>query len=382
MKKKKRIILVKAGLDGHDQGINVIKDFLIEEGYEVFYFGLYRQMRDIAEMAIQEGVDFIGLSVHNAAHFEYTKEIYDYLKKHNALDIAMVVGGIIPEEDKIVLEKDFGVKHVFVSGTHDANLNDIKDFFRKNSGRNINPKLILENKSKNNLGLFISELANGSEEALGIVKNLLCKDVLTIGITGHQGVGKSTLIDHLITQFRILNKKVGVIAVDPSDCIFGGAFLGGDRTKMWRHLFDENVHIYSMATRDGHGGIADTTGLAVKAMKIVGCDIVIVETIGVGQDQTAVRTIADMTGLILTPDTGEDQVYKSGIMQVADFYVINKTDIMPALPLEKFLNEMLDNKVNFSGKSKSRPFIISTNNKNCLGIQKLSEKILEYGRNL
>ena len=119
-------------------------------------------------------------------------------------------------------------------------------------------------------------------------------------------------------------------------------------------------------------------------MKIAGCDIVIVETIGAGQDQTAVWMIADMTGLILTPDIGEDQVYKSGIMQVADFYVINKTDIMPALPLEKFLNEMLDKKMDFSNKSKPRPFIINMNtvNENCLGIQKLAEKILEYGRNL
>src|SRR3989338_2664336 len=341
MEKKKRIILAKTGLDGHDQGINIIKDFLIENGHEVFYFGLYRQMEDIAEIAIQEGVDCVGLSIHNAAHLEYVKKIYDYLKNHNALDIELVVGGIIPEEDKIVLEKEFGVRRVFVSGTPEANLNDIGAFFIKSSGRNIDPKSILENKSKNNLGLFISELANSSGEALGVVKNLLRKDVLTIGITGHQGVGKSTLIGHLITQFRTLNKKVGVIAVDPSDCISGGAFLGGDRTKMWRHLFDENVHIYSMATRGGHGGIADTTGLAVKAMKIAGCDIVIVETIGAGQDQTAVWMIADMTGLILTPDIGEDQVYKSGIMQVADFYVINKTDIMPALPLEKFLNEML-----------------------------------------
>ena len=91
MERKKRIILAKAGLDGHDQGINVIKDFLIENGYEVFYFGLYQQMRDIAEIAIQEGVDFIGLSVHSAAHLEYVKEIFGYLKNNNALDIGLVV---------------------------------------------------------------------------------------------------------------------------------------------------------------------------------------------------------------------------------------------------------------------------------------------------
>ena len=135
MEKKKRIIIAKAGLDGHDQGVNVIKDFLIEEGHEVFYFRLYLQMEEIAEIAIQEGVDWIGLSVHNAAHCEYVKEIFDYLKDNNALDIGLIVGGIISEEDKIILEKEFGVKHIFVSGTPEANLYNIRDFFGKNSGR-------------------------------------------------------------------------------------------------------------------------------------------------------------------------------------------------------------------------------------------------------
>lgn len=383
MEDPKRIMLAKTGLDGHDQAINIIKDFLIEKGHEVFYFGLYRQMRDIAEMAIQEGVDFIGLSVHNAAHLEYTKEIFEYLKNHNALDIGLVVGGIIPQEDIPILENEFGVRRVFVSGTPDADLNNVKDFFEKSSGRNVDAKSIFVNKSKNNLGLFISELANGSEEASGLVKNLLNKEVLTIGITGHQGVGKSSLINRLISEFRGLNKKVGVITVDPSDCVSGGAPLGGDRIEMWEHLSDENVHIYSMATRGGQGGIADTTGLAVKAMKMVGCDIVIVETIGAGQDQTAVRNITDLTVLVLTPDIGKNQVYKSGIMQIADIYVINKSDILPPGPLERFLNEMLDQKVDFGNKSKSRPFIVNTNtmNKNCLGIKTLAEKMMEYGRN-
>lgn len=382
MKKIKRIILAKAGLDGHDQGINIVKDFLIENGHEVFYFGLYRQMREIAEIAIQEGVDFIGLSVHSAAHHEYIKEVFDYLKKNNALDIGLVAGGIIPREDVPILEKEFGVRRVFISGTPEANLNEIGDFFEKNSRRSIDPKLILENKARIGIGLFLSELADGSEEASNLVKNLSRRDVLTIGVTGHQGSGKSSLINRLVAGFRDAGKRVGVITVDPSDCVFGGALLGRDRTQMRDHIFDENIHIYSMATRGGYGGIADTTELAVRAMKIFGYDVVIVETIGVGQDQTAVRNIADLTALVLTPDIGEDQIYKSGIMQVSDIYVINKTDIMSAMPLEKFLNEMLDQKADFGNKSRLRPFIVNINtlNKNCFGIKVLAERIMKYGR--
>lgn len=374
MKKKKRIILAKAGLDGHDQGINAIKDFLIENGYEVFYFGLYHQMRDIAEVAIQEGVDFIGLSVHSAAHYEYVKDVFEYLKNHNALDINLVVGGIIPQEDALILKNEFGVRRVFISGMPEANLNEIKDFFKKSPGRIIDPKSIFENQNKAGIGLFLSELANGNKEASDIVRNLLRNEVLTIGITGHQGVGKSSLINKLIFQFRALNKKIGIVAVDPSDCISGGALLGRDRTRMWHHIFDENVHIYSMATRGGHGGVADTTELAVKAMKMVGCDIVIIETIGIGQDQAAVRTFADATVLVLTPDIGEDQVYKSGIMQVADIYAINKTDILDAKNLSRFINEMLDRK---ERPGFIRPPVIKIAAKNEKdGIKELAESLL------
>lgn len=352
MKRKLRIVLAKPGLDGHDRGINIVKDVLIDEGYEVFYFSLYRNLDDIAEIAVQEGVDFIGLSVHNNAHKKYVEEVFKQLKNHNAPDIGLVLGGIIPKKDEKFLKEEFGVKKIFVSGALEANLNAVKDFFRENSGRTIAAITVL--KTKNDVGLAISAISNGLEMEK-IRENWLGKNVLTLGITGPLGVGKSSLIDKLIAELRILNKKVGVITVDPSDYKTGGALLGRDRTQMWRHLYDENVHIYSMATRGYQGGIAEKTAEAVEIMKIAGCDIVLVETIGVGQDQVSIKDIVNKVLLVLTPDIGEDQVYKSGIMQIADYYIINKEDIGNPLAVEKYINEMLDQK-----QFHVRPFVFKT----------------------
>lgn len=342
MKKKKiRIVLAKAGLDGHDRGINIIKDSLINEGHEVFYFGLYRDLDDIVEIAVQEGADFIGLNIHSGAHQKYVEKVFECLKNHGALDIGLILGGIIPEKDEIFIKEKFGVKKIFVSGTPEANLNKMKDFFRENSGRKITGITAL--KTKNDVGIAISAVSN-SLEMEKIRENWLGKNTLTFGITGPLGVGKSSLIDKLIAEFRKLNKKVGVITVDPSDPATGGALLGRDRTQMWRHLYDQNVHIYSMATRGYQGGIAEKTAEAVGIMKAAGCDIVLVETIGVGQDQTAIKNIVDKVLLVLTPDIGEDQVYKSGIMQIADYYVINKSDISDPSFIKEKINEMLNQK--------------------------------------
>lgn len=341
MKKKIRIILAKAGLDGHDRGINIIKDSLIKEGYEVFYFNLYRNLDDIAEIAVQEGVDFIGLSVHSGAHKKYIEKVFEHLKNHGALDINLILGGIIPEKDEEFIKRKFGVKKIFVSGTPEANLDAMKDFFRGNPERTVTG--INGLKTKNDVGLALSGASDGLME---IEKNRGNSrgNALTLGITGSLGAGKSTLIDKLIIEFRALNKKVGVITVDPSDPITGGALLGRDRTQMWRHLYDPDVYIYSMATRGYQGGIAETTPKAAEMMKAAGCDIVLIETIGVGQDQTAIRNMADKVLLVLTPDIGEDQIHKSGLMQIADAYIINKADIVNPLIIERHINSMLDQK--------------------------------------
>ena len=148
-----------------------------------------------------------------------------------------------------------------------------------------------------------------------------------LGITGPPGVGKSSLIDRLIDNLRRQDKTVGVIAIDPTSPISGGAFLG-DRLRMQRHSEDAGVFIRSQATRQHHGGVTDSTSQIVHALDAAGFDIVIVETVGTGQDEVEVAEIADTVVVVLMPELGDEiQRAKSGLMEIADVLVINKADL-------------------------------------------------------
>jgi LAO/AO transport system kinase len=148
-----------------------------------------------------------------------------------------------------------------------------------------------------------------------------------IGITGSPGVGKSTLVDVLIGQIRKQGLSVAVLAIDPSSPFSGGAILG-DRIRMQEHTLDEGVFIRSMANKGQSGGIAIATYDAVRMLEAAGYDIVIIETVGVGQSELAIALAADTTILVLMPGSGDDiQAIKSGIMEIGDIFVINKADL-------------------------------------------------------
>jgi LAO/AO transport system kinase len=149
-----------------------------------------------------------------------------------------------------------------------------------------------------------------------------------VGITGPPGVGKSSLIDRLIDDLRKQGKTVGVIAIDPTSPISGGALLG-DRLRMQRHSEDEGVFIRSLATRHHHGGLTDSTAQIIHALDATGFDIVIVETVGTGQDEVEVAEVADTVVVVLMPELGDEiQRAKSGLMEIADILVINKADLL------------------------------------------------------
>ena len=156
-----------------------------------------------------------------------------------------------------------------------------------------------------------------------------------IGITGAPGAGKSTLVDQLAHLLRREDKKVGIIAVDPTSPFTGGAILG-DRIRMLRHHADPGVFIRSMATRGTLGGIAKATTEMALLMDAAGCDVVLVETVGVGQDEVEIARLADATVVVLAPGMGDDvQAIKAGIMEIADVFVINKSDQPGADRLER-----------------------------------------------
>jgi LAO/AO transport system kinase len=148
----------------------------------------------------------------------------------------------------------------------------------------------------------------------------------TIGLTGAPGAGKSTLVDQLAKHYRAENKTVGIIAVDPSSPYTGGAILG-DRIRMQEHFADPGIYIRSMATRGSLGGLARTTADVAMVLDASGRDLVMIETVGVGQDEVDIVRVADITVVILVPGMGDDvQTIKAGIMEIADIFVINKSD--------------------------------------------------------
>ncbi len=147
-----------------------------------------------------------------------------------------------------------------------------------------------------------------------------------IGFTGSPGVGKSTLVDKVVSQFRKENRTVGVLAIDPTSPFTGGAILG-DRIRMQRHFLDEGVFIRSMATRGQFGGLTRSTADAVVVLDAMGKDVIIIETVGVGQDEVDIAHSAHTTALVTVPGMGDDiQAIKAGLMEIGDVFVVNKCD--------------------------------------------------------
>jgi len=150
---------------------------------------------------------------------------------------------------------------------------------------------------------------------------------VVIGITGSGGSGKSSLINHLVRKFREQEKRVGVVAVDPSSPFTGGALLG-DRIRFQAHSMDDGVYIRSMGSRGYLGGLARATRDVVRIMEAMGNDVIIVETLGAGQDEVDVIHVAQTCLLVLSPGMGDDiQAMKAGIMEIADLIVLNKADL-------------------------------------------------------
>jgi LAO/AO transport system kinase len=158
---------------------------------------------------------------------------------------------------------------------------------------------------------------------------------LTIGITGSPGAGKSTLVDQLAKEFRKEDHSVGIVAVDPTSPYTGGAILG-DRIRMQSHFADPGIYIRSMATRGSLGGLARATADVSLVLDAAGRDVIMIETVGVGQDEVDIVRVADVTVVILVPGMGDDvQSIKAGIMEIADIFVINKSDHDGAERVEK-----------------------------------------------
>lgn len=178
------------------------------------------------------------------------------------------------------------------------------------------------------LARAISIVEDRLPSARDVVKNVYARAgrAPVVGVTGPPGAGKSTLVDALTGLYRSAGKKIGIVAIDPSSTFSGGAVLG-DRVRMQRHSSDPGVFIRSMATRGNFGGLAATTVDVIDLLDAWGADLVVVETVGVGQDEVDVVGVADVVLVVLVPGLGDDiQTIKAGIMEIPDLFVLNKAD--------------------------------------------------------
>ncbi len=225
------------------------------------------------------------------------------------------------------------------------------------------------------LGRGISLVENRHPSAQELLRKVFPHSgkAAVVGVTGTPGSGKSTLVDALVERILETYSSLGIIAVDPSSPFTGGAILG-DRIRMMRHSTDPRVFMRSMATRGYLGGLAKATAEAVVLMEAAGREFVLVETVGVGQDEVDVVRLAESVLLVLTPGTGDDvQIFKAGIMEIADIFVLNKADTPDCDALERRLAALLDT----AAQDVPRPPVMKTVATSGLGIDGLWSVLLE-----
>jgi LAO/AO transport system kinase len=229
------------------------------------------------------------------------------------------------------------------------------------------------------LARAISTVENRSEGWSELLKALFpyTGNARIVGLTGAPGSGKSTLVDRLAKHYRKDHLTVGVIAVDPTSPYSGGAILG-DRIRMQDHFSDSGIYIRSMATRGSLGGLARATADAATVLDASGRNLVLIETVGVGQDEVDIVRLADVTIVILVPGMGDDvQSIKAGIMEIADIFVINKSDHEGAERVEREIRAM-QSLVTRNRNDRWVPPIVKTVASEGVGTQELAQTIADY----
>jgi LAO/AO transport system ATPase len=363
-----RIVLAKVGLDGHDRGIKVVARGLRDLGFHVIYAGLWQSPEAVVRAVADEDADWLGLSLLSGAHMTLVPRVLELLRQAGLGNVGMLVGGIVPEEDVGKL-LELGVARVFGPGTV---LEGIAEFLCNQEQRVDDESFARDPQGdRRALSRLLTQAARGQDfkTNVGAKEHVAAVEARgqtrVIAVTGSGGVGKSTLIGKLIEVIRRGGRSVAVLACDPQSPLTGGALLG-DRIRMPSRPDDDLVFIRSLATPSGQSGVAANVDLMIGLFDRFGFDTVIVETVGAGQGDTAIRDVADVVIVLVQPETGDDlQWEKAGQLEIADIVVVHKAD----LPSAERAFSQLRNLLNLPG---CRPLpVVRVSSSRGLGVEEL-----------
>lgn len=329
--KSRRVVLAKVGLDGHDRGIKVVARGLRDAGFHVIYSGLWQSPEAVAQIVADEDARWLGIGLLNGAHLTLVPRVIDALRKIGRSDVGLIVGGIIPPGDVPKLKAD-GVRAIFGPGTSISEI-----------AQSLKPlefelpdldALCSTNRRQDHVAIARLLTAAASPEQGEVVRdrfppeNGQARRMRRIAVTGAPGVGKSSLIAGFIRTLRETSPcRIAVLACDPQSPVTGGALLG-DRLRMAEFIPSNDLFIRSLATPSGLQGIAPHLNVMERILEWAGFDILVVETVGIGQGEIAARSIADQVVLVLQPQTGDTvQWDKAGLWELADIVVVQKCDL-------------------------------------------------------
>ena len=338
-----RIITAASLFDGHDAAINIMRRILQSSGAEIIHLGHNRSVREIVDAAIQEDVQGIAITSYQGGHNEFFKYMYDLLQENNCGHIRIFGGGggtILPEEIKDL--EQYGIVKIYSPDDgREMGLQGMINHLLSNCdfplGKDLDDdELNLNNLSMHHIARIISAVENFGEQYQSLVSRIQAKAsakvIPVLGITGTGGAGKSSLVDELVRRFLLDfdNKRLGIISVDPSKRKTGGALLG-DRIRM-NAINDSRIYMRSLATRQSNLSVSKHVQSALEVLKVADFDLIILETSGIGQSDTAITDHCDVSMYVMTPDYGAaTQLEKIDMLDFADIVAINKFDKRGAL---------------------------------------------------
>lgn len=341
---KVRIVTAASLFDGHDAAINIMRRIMQSSGAEVIHLGHNRSVQEIVACAIQEDAQAIAITSYQGGHIEYFKYMHDLLEEKGAGHIKLFGGGggtILPTE--IEEMHAYGIDRIYSpdDGREMGLQGMINDLLRKSdfdNSNSIHPSSVsnLPQKNPGLIGRIITIVENAPDQGKSFMDEVekMQPDhvVPVLGITGTGGAGKSSLTDELVRRFLMdfPDKSIAVLSVDPSKRRTGGALLG-DRIRM-NAIFNSRVYMRSMATRAANISMSQAVDESIKIFKAAQFDLIVIETAGIGQSDTEITNVADLSLYVMTPEYGAaTQLEKIDMIDFADLIAINKFDKRGAL---------------------------------------------------